>query len=432
MSGVVKFSTKSKRSLRSSLKKGFIADTRPVEAFESGEWNVNFIRVIKPKNSSRRPLVILAGLLESFSSFQKEVEILAEKWPVYFVELPGLGSNDQIPKNLDDEKLVGILKHFLDGNGLDNVNIVSFSTSSSLAYLLANTFPEKIEQMILIGAGLDYRQSVKAKIKSCLDALTKNDYELFATLLTTTLMNWNKKEKFKRSLPVQNNFYTKVEALKDMDESERNKQTEIWKAHLRRMLHSKTLGSGPRRPLIILVGEFDHFTTVYDGFELVQKCLNGHLVIAKSSDHALCLQKSGPLVQLIERFFSEGEISAVEEIRGLKVWDRQDFPVNARRLSKRYNIGKMVTLTINDGKELQAKLLQVSGEGVLLEIPQFKGDVKELEMSLPISSGESISLIIFQSQQKAEGLILTCLFRPETLKVANKLNEISEKIKASA
>lgn len=429
--GASKKSSKN-NSLRSALKNGNLDVVRPVESIFYGPWRVDFIRVTRPSNFLKTPIVMLSGMFQPKGFFSQEVELLGEQYPIYKIDLPGFGDNEQASGVLSSKQLAELLARLLDELGIEKAYFLAFSTSSSIAYHFGNHFPERVEKLCFVGATMDYRSSVKASFKDALNALLEDNMDQFATSMVMTLMNHSKKSKVKKGESLVQSFYNQLLGLNE-------EEKECYVQNISRLLEEDKLGSGPSCPLLVVTGEYDNFTTAYEGHLMIQKCRQGTLAIIKSSDHLVGHEKQTQMINTLKTFFDGDDLNAV---RGLKVWERPEFPVSSRRLHPRWKVGQEVELAVElesgESKVIGAVIDEVSVEGCRLKLTKtsdleiYKGQV--LHLKVPIWDF-STELLVFQTSQLAGDeatsecdTALTALFRYNSFEDAEKTEEALEKV----
>ena len=402
-------------SLRSALKKGYIPSERPMESMSIGEWRVEFIREVHPRNFMKTPLIILGGLLPHLESFRQEVMEIAQSRPVYIVNLPGLGSNTQAAAELGHKEMAELLRNFLDSLGLEKIVPVGHMGSAPIAYYFSTMYPDAVEKVVLNGASVKLRPSVKLVLKDVLRALNNQDLEQFATRMVMGFMNYSMREKVRHSEDISTQLH---EYFLNMDEEE----CERYRVTLHRLLEQDKWGSGPRCPTLVMVGEYDNFTTAYDGYRVVSDCLRGNLAVVKSGDHLVTQQKGNQVLKAIQQFMENEEL---DQVRGVNVWKKNDFPIAKRRLSPRHEVEQEANLKTSEGDSHPVVIREISSQGCHVELtgPQQKmAEEQLLNLEIPELDFE-VELLVFDASQTENGLGFRGLFKANSFEKAKETEE---------
>jgi len=107
-------------------------------------------------------LVFLHGWRPDFEGYYKVIELLKDKFDVYFFPLPGFSEKLTRPYNFDD--YLNFLEEKL--KNLDNFHLLGHSFGGALAMLYALRHPEKVKTLILYNAAILRRKTLKQKILS--------------------------------------------------------------------------------------------------------------------------------------------------------------------------------------------------------------------------------------------------------------------------
>jgi pimeloyl-ACP methyl ester carboxylesterase len=108
----------------------------------------------------KEKLVFLHGWRPDFEGYLKAIELLKDRFDVYFFPLPGFGEKLTRPYNFDDY-LNFLEKELKD---LDNFYLLGHSFGGALATLYALRHPEKVNTLILYNAAIIRRRTLKQRI----------------------------------------------------------------------------------------------------------------------------------------------------------------------------------------------------------------------------------------------------------------------------
>ncbi len=110
---------------------------------------------VKVDKGSGTPLVLLHGLGNNSSSWQYVLEYLdATKWHIIALDLLGFGDAPKPRVNYTPTDHADAVIASLDALGLKKVVLAGHSMGSLVAVDVASRFPERVSQLILVGAPL--------------------------------------------------------------------------------------------------------------------------------------------------------------------------------------------------------------------------------------------------------------------------------------
>ncbi|WP_266170339.1 alpha/beta fold hydrolase [Dyella subtropica] len=98
------------------------------------------------------PLLTLHGWLDNAGSYARLAPLLADRWRVIALELPGHGHSDHLPAGTHYH-FVDYVRHVLgaaDALGLERFALLGHSLGAGIAALSAAAVPERIEKLLLI------------------------------------------------------------------------------------------------------------------------------------------------------------------------------------------------------------------------------------------------------------------------------------------
>ena len=100
-------------------------------------------------------LVLLHGNGESSSYFSRQLECFGSGYRVVAVDTRGHGASPRGTAPFTLSQFADDLKAFLDGMGLNRVDLLGFSDGGNIALIFALRYPERIKKLILNGANLN-------------------------------------------------------------------------------------------------------------------------------------------------------------------------------------------------------------------------------------------------------------------------------------
>lgn len=113
-------------------------------------------------------MVMLHGWGQSLESLKQLASLLAYKQRVLLVDLPGFGKS-KLPTGIwGASEYAKHIKELLDRLSIEKAALVGHSFGGKIAASLAIEYPEKVNQLILIGAsGLKRKHRFKSRLRLC-------------------------------------------------------------------------------------------------------------------------------------------------------------------------------------------------------------------------------------------------------------------------
>lgn len=123
--------------------------------------NLNYI--VEGKGS---PIVVLHGWGANINTVIPIVNILAEDYKVYALDLPGFGESQGPKEVIGSFGYVEIVKKFIDEMGIEKASFVGHSFGGKLSIIFGVEYPQLVDKLVLIdSAGLIPRRGPKYYIK---------------------------------------------------------------------------------------------------------------------------------------------------------------------------------------------------------------------------------------------------------------------------
>lgn len=104
------------------------------------------------------PLLLLHGFAASTYSFRSLTPRLAEQFRVVALDYYGFGYTER-PKHLNDfgiEAQLDLVRHVMDAKRMGRATVLGHSYGGTLALLLAQTDPDRVESLVLVSAMADF------------------------------------------------------------------------------------------------------------------------------------------------------------------------------------------------------------------------------------------------------------------------------------
>lgn len=199
-----------------------------------------------------KPLILLHGLSGSRRWWTRNVPPLSRDFRIYRVDLPGFGESRAVHwTRLQDtaERLVA----WMADEGLDRVTIAGHSMGGAIAALIAASFPERVDRLVLVDASIrPYGAPFAPRAADIVRAIDPGRG-------MTGLVTWD----FLRSHPG-----SVAIATADLLRAD-------WGAHLRRIA----------APTLVIWGERDIITPLSLGHAITASIPDARLVIVPNAGH---------------------------------------------------------------------------------------------------------------------------------------------------
>ncbi|OCY33922.1 hydrolase [Acinetobacter pittii] len=105
-------------------------------------------------NASSDTILLLAGFPQSSYAWRKVIPLLAEDYSVIAVDLPGQGDTDYPIDGYDTDSISLRLKKLLDSLEIKRFHLVGHDIGAWVAFSFANNFPEIVQSLCLLDAGI--------------------------------------------------------------------------------------------------------------------------------------------------------------------------------------------------------------------------------------------------------------------------------------
>jgi pimeloyl-ACP methyl ester carboxylesterase len=98
------------------------------------------------------PIVLIHGYGAGMWVWEQQMDVLAEDYQVFAVDLPGHGFSDRPKIEYTPETYVRSLKCFMESVGIEKAVLIGNSMGGGIAWGMAISFPERVKKLILIDA----------------------------------------------------------------------------------------------------------------------------------------------------------------------------------------------------------------------------------------------------------------------------------------
>jgi pimeloyl-ACP methyl ester carboxylesterase len=382
----------------------------PMKSLLVNKWRVEYLEFRRRETEGRPAIVILGGAFQRFDSFRRDVEILQEHYPVYVVDLPGQGGNQQLAPNLTYVDFALLLKGFVDRLDLKSIIPIGLSFNAAIAYHFACQFPYSTSRVILTGVTPTLRPSMRLLLLEALSLLKRQRFDEFSQGVVLNLMNYSRRREIRGSELLARGLYR---TLKSMTESDRTK----FEHNLERYLKYHALPEqGPTMETLVVAGEWDHFTTPFEAFTLARRCPRGVLAIVAEADHLAPYLRKEMINQTYLAFLNGDRLHSRT---GLIVYRQLNYPESLRQMEPRHLVRQEAYLEERGGVLTAVKLEDFNIQGCRLRLGGVERTMMKesnLKLYLP-GAGISLGLLPFRE----DALTITALFKRTQFKLMHDM-----------
>ncbi|WP_410211021.1 alpha/beta fold hydrolase [Aquirhabdus sp.] len=298
-------------------------------------WKVEFLAFANEATRHLPPVVILGGAFQNFNSYKYCVEPLLETGSVILVDLPSLGSNDQVHNlvtgerslDLDIGDLAQILGDWTNSVHLNKVSMMGMSLGSVIAANFAAAHPEKMSRLVLMGVMQQTRKSWRMLIQEACDLLHENRMVEFGQAMVLFLVNHARMKETRMSPTARKLFF---QQMSNFGLNERLR----YEINANRLLRIKHVPS-PSCQTLVATGQYDSFTLPHENAKFALSCPHMQFALIKNADHVPQLQKRRETLELFTTFL-RGE--PIDQLDGIMPMSREELQQMDRRGEERVKL----------------------------------------------------------------------------------------------
>ncbi|NHC03638.1 alpha/beta hydrolase [Acinetobacter sp. 187] len=386
-------------------------------------WKIEYMAIADPATMHNTPIVIVGGAFQNFNSYKYCVEQLFEKGPVILIDLPSLGSNQQI-RNRDTGESAGILElpelsrmlgQWLDIVGISKVSVMGMSLGSVVASCFAAQRPELMDRMILMGVMQKTRKSWRMLLEESLMLMKEQRMDEFGQAVILYLVNHAKLDKTRMSPTAKRLFFKQMAQFTETEQ-------ERYEINCNRLLRLENVPI-PQCKTLVACGQFDSFTLPHENANFALQCPNMQFAMIANADHVPQLQRRKETMNLFTTFLKEQDISKVE---GIITLTREEMLRMERRGEERIQLVDSHTqLSLRGRHETVAvKVVDINYFGVHIQLSDAQDldfvqqHPRDLALHLSDQEGEfQVECLIFEADQNG----IRALFKHGSFDVADRL-----------
>lgn len=361
---------------------------RPHVHYVNG-WKVEFLAFANEATRHLPPVVILGGAFQNFNSYKYCVEPLLESGSVILVDLPSLGSNDQVQNlvtgelsiDLDIGDLAQILGNWVASIQLNQLSMMGMSLGSVIAANFAAAYPERMSRLVLMGVMQQTRKSWRMLIQEALDLLEENRMVEFGQAMVLYLVNHARMKETRMSPTARKLFF---QQMANFGENERMR----YEINATRLLRIKYVPN-PICPTLVATGQYDGFTLPFENAQFALGCPQMQFALIKNADHVPQLQKRRETLELFTTFL-RGE--SITHIDGIQPMTRDELKHMDRRGEKRVKLVNPVCAVTHRTKpefKMTVEVVDLTYFGLLIEAGSVENaaaliaEPRDLSLHLP-------------------------------------------------
>ncbi|MDR0219244.1 MAG: alpha/beta fold hydrolase [Enterobacteriaceae bacterium] len=245
------------------------------------------------------PKLIIAGGFQDMYSLPHLEYLLKGDSPLIMVDLPGIGSADDIPDNKSFEFLAECIRHLLDILSIKTINLMGISYGGSTALRFLYQWPERINKAILIGTAITQPLYIQDRLNMALQLLSEGKHEESVEKIISSIIN------LEPEIDILGRETTYQLLKKTLLESTLH-QGERYQGLQRRLLNQNKYERAINfnKPVLFITGEHDIITPP----ENVKACAsifpNAIFTTIKKSDHLVMIERPNILAEIIIQFFN--------------------------------------------------------------------------------------------------------------------------------
>lgn len=290
-------------------------------------WKIEYMAIANADTINRTPIVIVGGAFQNFNSYKYCVEQLFETGPVILIDLPSLGSNQQI-RNRDTNESASVLElpelsrmlgQWLDLIGIPKVSIMGMSLGSVVASCFADQRPDLMDRMILMGVMQKTRKSWRMLLEESLLLMKEQRMEEFGQAVILYLVNHAKLDKTRMSPTAKRLFFRQMAEFTSTEQ-------ERYEINCNRLLRLDNVPV-PKCKTLVACGQYDSFTLPYENAHFALQCADMQFAMIANADHVPQLQRRKETLNLFTTFLKNEPIDQLDGIIALTREEIQHIPL---------------------------------------------------------------------------------------------------------
>ncbi len=385
-------------------------------------WKIEYMAIAQPETIHLTPIVIIGGAFQNFNSYKYCVEQLFAAGPIILIDMPSMGSNQQITNvdsgisagTLELGDLAKMLGVWMDIVGLEKVSVMGMSLGSVVAAGLADLRPELIDRMILMGVMQKTRKSWRMLLEESLHLMKEQRMDEFGQAVILYLVNHAKLDVTRMSPTAKRLFFRQMAEFT-------NTEQDRYDINCNRLLRLQNVPI-PECDVLVSCGQYDSFTLPHENAGFALQCPNMQFAMIANADHLPQLQRRKETMNLFATYL-RGE--SIQNLDGIIPMNREQIQKIERRGEERITVQQPFSHLSHRHSALQidVEIVDLNYFGVLMNVPEGMAEIaaqypRDLALHLEDDEGEfKIECLIFETSDQQ----LRALFKHGSFEVAERL-----------
>ncbi|TXJ09495.1 MAG: alpha/beta hydrolase [Acinetobacter sp.] len=405
---------------------------QPAREFWMDGWKIEYMAIAHPDTLYETPIIIIGGAFQNFNSYKYCVEQLFKCGPVILIDLPSMGSNQQIYNKdsgvsaavLELPDLSNMMGLWLKAMGIRKVSVMGMSLGSVVAAHFAEQRPALVERMVLMGVMQKTRPSWRMILEESLKLMQEGRMQEFGQAVILYLVNHAKLDRTRMSPTAKRLFFQQMAEFTSTEQLR-------YEINCNRLLRLQSVPA-PTSKVLVAAGQYDSFTLPFENAHFALQCPNMEFALIANADHVPQLQRRKETMSLFSTYLSGGDISHVE---GVIPMSRAQMHLMERRGEERMKVVNSTTQMSHRHSDLtaQVEIIDINFFGVLVEVKdaakaqEVARYSRDMALHLQDEQGDfSIECLIFEMKERQ----LRILFKHGSFVVAERLQHYLAEQKA--
>lgn len=286
-------------------------------------------RFIEHPEPQFAPTLFVSGAFQTMDSWSRFARTFARRTTVLLVDPPGMGASDLLPSDVGVDFLAGCLTQVLDEWEIERAHVVAASYGTPTAFRLAQTRPERVDRVALVGTMKALPVHLRARIAGTIELARRGEREALAAECIDGMLCQDAAREIDRRELAARVLRGSIIRMSDAELLKYAANTERLLNHA--PLDVETAVRGPEA--LVFTGEHDVFTYPDACREVGTAFEKGWSTTILRADHVCHLQQWDAVIALLLRFASRTLLTGAAEGWGpLEPLHRRNGHRPARRL----------------------------------------------------------------------------------------------------
>ncbi|MFC8764767.1 alpha/beta fold hydrolase [Streptomyces sp. NPDC057193] len=280
-------------------------------------------RTLWHRDPEAQTVVLIGGALQRKTAWGRFEAVLAARFHVFTVDLPGWGEADILPASYDVDFLADALHDLLGTAGHRLVHLLGASYGSGIAHRYAQRYPDAVRSLCLAGPLLRVPDEVREDFRRTVELLDKERMEEFAELSVGVILRSTPGARVTRQAAVRRILHS---MFRNIDGADAQK----YRNNTLRLLHQAPPPVPPvTAPVLVATGEHDLFTPPDLCREVAATCSDARIALVYDADHAMHLELPNQAGDLLTRFAAGESLDGLAYCHPVPAARRADTRVGA-------------------------------------------------------------------------------------------------------